>query len=135
MGISKQCTRHDIRKYQWHEACEKAEDKEMPGVFLQTLKIHLKTSEEHDIIYSHTAEYLEGNVALKDVESVIAYHNTSKHHSDDMGNAQFTHHDRCEEDNQKHHEEDQRGVGDGQICGNHIHFECKGSAFFGKKCE
>ena len=56
----------------------------MPGVFLQTLKIHLKTSEEHDIIYSHAAEYLEGYVALKDIEAVTAYHDTCEHHSDDM---------------------------------------------------
>ena len=115
MGITQQRLCHDIRKYQWYETRKESKAEELSGVFLQTLKIHLKTCKEHDIVESYTAEYLEGDVSLKDVESVITYHHTCEHHSDDMRDTQFTHHDRCEENDHKHHEEYQRGVGDGQI--------------------
>ena len=85
-------------------------------MLLHALHVHLQTCEEHDVVESHSAEELEGVVALKDVESVFSDQDARQYHTDDMRDTQLTHHDRSKENNQQHHKEDQCGVGDGEIC-------------------
>ena len=106
---------HDISKTEGNEAGQTAEDEELPRVFLDTLHVHFQSCEEHDVVESDSPEELEGVVTLQDIQPVLANEHTRQHHTDDMGNPQLTHNDRCREDNQQHHEEDERGVGDGEI--------------------
>ena len=69
-------------------------------MFLHALHIHLQSGEEHDIVKSHSSKQFKRVVTLKNIEAILSDHHTSQHHADDMRNTQFTHHDRCEEDNQ-----------------------------------
>ena len=84
-------------------------------MFLHALHIHFQSGQEHNVIKSHPAEQFKGVVTHQDVETILPDHHTRQHHTDDMRNTQFTHHNRCNEDDQQHHKEDQRGVCDWQI--------------------
>ena len=85
-------------------------------MLLHTLHIHLQSGEEHDIVKAHATEEFKGVVALQDMETVLADGDTCKHHTDDMRNAQFAHHNRGKQNDHQHHKEDQCGVGNWEIC-------------------
>ena len=115
--IAEQGGGHDEGQDEGHEAREQSEDKELPRVALHALQVHLQSGEEHNVVEAHAAEDLKRDVALQDVESVFSDGDTGQHHSDDVGDAQLAHDDRRKQDNHQHHEEDHRGVGNGEICG------------------
>ena len=97
--------------------CQQSEDAEPSLVSAHAVGVHLKGSKEHDIVESNFAEQLEGVVAFKDVEAILAHGNASQHHADDVGDAQLAHDDRGEKDDKQHHEEDDCGVGYRKIAG------------------
>ena len=98
-----------------NEAGEQTIDDEPRFVFLHTLHVHLQGGEEHDVVESHLAEQLERCISFQNVQSVFAHEDTRQHHSDDMGDSEFTHDDRGKEDDEEHYEEDQRRVGNWKI--------------------
>ena len=53
---------------------------------------------------------------------MLAHQYACQYHADDMRNPQFAHDDRSKQNNQKHHEEDERGVTDMQIRRERCHF-------------
>ena len=127
MGVAKQGTCHDIGQDKGHNTGEQTEEKELPGVALHTLQVHLETGKEHDVVEAHAAEDLKGDVAFKDIESILADDDTCQYHADDVRNTQLAHHNRCRKNNQQYHEEDHRGVGNREVCCHQSHFVCKGT--------
>ena len=126
---------HDVGHAQGDKAGQKSEDQELVRFLFDAFRVHLQSGEEHDIIKAHASQDLERHVTFENVETIMADDDTCQHHADDVGDAQFTHDDRGEENDEQHHEEDQRGVGNGEICCHQSHFVCKVTIFFGKKYE
>ena len=108
---------HEVGEPQGYEAGEQSEDDVVSGVLLHALDVHLQSGEEHDVIESYASEELEGAVALQNVQAELPDEHTCQYHANDMRNPEFTHDDRGKQDDEQHHEEDERGVGDGEICG------------------
>ena len=94
-GIAQQRGRQQIGERQRYQTGEQAEDQKTVGVLLHTLQVHLQAGEEHDIIKTHPAEQLEGVIALQDIKAIRTYGDARHHHTDDMGNPQLSHDDRC----------------------------------------
>ena len=112
---------HAIGQDERDEAGEQAIDEQSPLVFLHALHVHLQGGKEHNVIKSHLAEQLKRRIPLQDIESILADEHASQYHSDDMGNTEFAHNDRGEEDDEQHYEEDQRRVGYREILGDVPH--------------
>ena len=106
-----------ISKDERHSKREQTEHTETTRIALHAFHVHLKRGKKHYIIQSHLAEKLKGVVAGQNVEAILAYSNTCKHHSYDVRNAQFAHYDRGKEDDEQHHKEYESGVGDREIVG------------------
>ena len=96
---------------------EQAEDAEPRRIALHAFHVHLKRRKEHDVVKPHLAEQLERVVARQNVEAVLADGHAGEHHAYDVGDAQLAHYYRREEDYEQHHEEDECGVGYGEIAG------------------
>ena len=123
---------HDVGQSEGHEAGEQSEGDKPPRVLLHALHVHLQAGEEHDVVQSDASEEFERVVALQDVQSILADEHAGEHHADDVRNSQFAHDDRGKQDYQQYHEEYQRGVGDGEICYQMCHSECKGTNFLAR---
>ena len=75
-------------------------------MFLHTLRVHLQSSEEHDVVKSYTSKEFKGVVALQNIKAILPDDDTCEHHTDDMRNTQFTHHDRGKQNDHQHHKKD-----------------------------
>ena len=84
MGIPEQDACHDVGQYEGHETGKQTKEKELSGVALHTLQIHFETCQEHDVVETHTAEDLKGDVSLEDIETVLADNDARQHHADDV---------------------------------------------------
>ena len=113
--VTEQGYRHYVGEYQRDKARKQSEKQEPPRVFLYALHIHLESGKEHDVVKTYPAEELERVVANKNIESILADGDTRKHHTDDMRNTQFTHHDRSKQNNQQNHKKDKSWVCNRQI--------------------
>ena len=112
-GVAQHRPGHDVGHDERYETGEQTERQELIGVLLQAFQVHLQSGEEHDIVETYTAKDLERHVALQDIETIMSHGDTCQYHADDVRDAQFAHHNRCKENDKQHHEEDQRGVGNG----------------------
>ena len=112
-GVREDGRCHRIGEDEGHKACQQSKHDKRACILLDALHVHLKTCEEHDVVEAYPSEQLKRVVTLQDVEAILSDHHACQHHPDDMRNTQFAHHDRCEEDDQQHHKEDQCGVCDG----------------------
>lgn len=81
----------------------------------QSFHVHLKRGQEHDVVEAHPSEQLEAGVTRQYVEAILTHSHTRQHHADDMGDAKLAHDDGCQQNDEQHHEEDERGVGDGKV--------------------
>ena len=120
-GIMQQPDAHAEGEEEGDEAGEQTIDDEPQLVFLHAFHVHLQGCEKHDVIKSHLSEEFERGISFQDVQSVFAHEDTRQHHSDDVGNSEFTHDDGGKEDDEEHYEENQRRVGNREVLGNIYH--------------
>ena len=111
--VQKGCSQQ-INKAKRHDKRGQTEHHKAVLVAFKTAAVHLKSCQKHDVIQAHAPEEFERVVSFQNVKPVFAHCNARQHHANDMGDAQFAHHDRGKKDDKHHDEEDQRGVGDGE---------------------
>ena len=106
------CRIHQDERY---AECQQGEDQCTVFVTLQSLHIHLKRRQKHDIIKADPSEKFERGIARQDVKAILPHGYTGQHHAYNMWYAQLTHDDRCQQNNEQHHEKDERRVGNGEV--------------------
>jgi len=85
------------------------------AVVAHVFHVHLQGGKQHDEIEAHVAEDVERAVFLEDAQPVRTDQRSGQHHAYDVRYAQLAHDDRSHEDNQQHHKENERRIGDGEV--------------------
>ena len=111
--MQKRCSQ-EVNECEGNSERGQAKHHETVFVAFKAAAVHFESGQEHDVIKAHAPEKLKRVVAFQDVEPIFAHGNASQHHADDVGNAQFAHHDRGKKDDEHHDKEYQRGVGYGE---------------------
>ena len=113
--IAQQADTCDVVYRKGYGKGQQTKDQRTVFVALQAVEIHLQRGKEHDVVEAYPAEEFKGGVAREDVQPVLTNEYTGQHHANDMRDAQLAHDDRSQQDDEQYHEEDQRGVGDGEV--------------------
>ena len=111
--MQKRCSQ-EVNEHEGNDERGQAEHHKAVFVAFKAAAVHFESGQEHDVIKAHAPEKLKRVVAFQDVEPIFAHGNACQHHADDVGNAQFAHHDGGKKDDEHHDEEYQRGVGYGE---------------------
>ena len=98
-------------KHPWYGESEDAECPNLSHIAPHSLEIHLQTGEEEDVVESYIAEEPKAVAVFEDVKSVGADEHSGKDQPHDVRYSEFSHYNRCEQNDAEHNEKDKRRVG------------------------
>ena len=82
------------------------------SVAAEAAHVHLQAGQKHDVVYAHLPEELERRITCQEVQTVLSDEHSGQYETNDVWHAQPPEHNRRQQYDEKHDEEDPRRVVD-----------------------